>query len=377
MKNKNFAVLGISLVITTLISSSAFAKKTWPAEIMGRDLDYPVGGWLGHVGIATANMSDPNGMNQNAHLVIEILNEPVVGQINTMANFKSRSPYWGSKYGVADRGIRGYKILVEANHQRWWNPEYTSDTDYHIGVGDPKTGQIFEHGRWRCDTYVWWAFYSQGYNIMPGRIWLPVKAFQAFPYYNDERLIPEHTIGVKKDFDITDKNLDNVSDEELNDMSFEEFQMLMDAPPKPPEAYITTPMSAYMRFASSDILNDDRRGIMIDKLTSKGSEPDLVPKLLKLYNDTSHEEVKTKIVSGLVLYNEVHLRKKLNPRDTELLRSFFSQLINEKLSQHSANWATTGFVETHSSEEILQNLDKIDSQLLVAGHHPSIMIKYS
>ncbi|WP_242604136.1 hypothetical protein [Legionella erythra] len=73
--------------------------------------------------------------------VIEVLNENPVGQINSISNFKSRSKYWGSKYGVADRGVIGYNILVEANHQRWWCPKYTNDTKYHIGVGIPTTGK--------------------------------------------------------------------------------------------------------------------------------------------------------------------------------------------------------------------------------------------
>ena len=65
-----------------------------------------------------------------------------MGQINSIANFKARSRYWGSKYGVVDRGERGYRVLVEANHQRWWCPEYTSDPDYHIGEGNPYTGGV-------------------------------------------------------------------------------------------------------------------------------------------------------------------------------------------------------------------------------------------
>ncbi len=144
MKNRSLVVLGISLTVTVLTCSSAYAKKIYPAEIMGRDLNVPGLGWLGHVGISTVYIMDPSGMNQNADQVIEVLNEPVVGQINTINNFKSRSPYWGSKYGVSDRGVLGYKLLVEANHQRWWCPSYTSDTNYHIGRGVPTTGAIFE-----------------------------------------------------------------------------------------------------------------------------------------------------------------------------------------------------------------------------------------
>lgn len=81
MQVKIFITLAVSMTITGLSASEAFAKKIFPAEIMARDLNYPGLGWLGHVGIATANMMDPGGMNQNASQVIEILNESVVGQI--------------------------------------------------------------------------------------------------------------------------------------------------------------------------------------------------------------------------------------------------------------------------------------------------------
>lgn len=122
-KNEKQKILILTVSLATLSTVSVVhAKKTYPAEILGRDLNYIGLGWLGHVGIATANMSSAKGMSQNADQVIEILNEPTVGQINSIANFKSRSKYWGSKYGIADRGERGYRVLVEANHQRWWCP---------------------------------------------------------------------------------------------------------------------------------------------------------------------------------------------------------------------------------------------------------------
>lgn len=96
MKIRTLIIFSTSVTIATL-TTIAHAKKIYPAEIMGRDLDYKGLGWLGHVGIATANMSSAKGMSQNADQVIEILNEPTVGQINSIANFKSRSKYWGSQ----------------------------------------------------------------------------------------------------------------------------------------------------------------------------------------------------------------------------------------------------------------------------------------
>ncbi|KTC65755.1 Uncharacterised protein (plasmid) [Legionella adelaidensis] len=372
MRDYKILILGISITIVAL-SSTIHAKKIFPSDIMGRSLDYPGMGWLGHVGIATRPMMDSSGMSTPATLVIEILNEPIIGQINTIENFKRRSPYWGSKYGVIGHPEQGYRVLVEANHQRWWVSEYTDTTDYRIGQGNPRTGEIAVSGRWRCDTYAWWAYYSQGADTMPGHIWLPRKLFDFFPFFNDERLRKESTETFSEN--VVDKSLDSISTEELNEMPLVEFQKIIDAPPSEPSNYVA-PMSGYMRFAYDSNLNVVKRGAMIDKITSKATEIDLVPKLLKLYDETDPEEVKNKIVSGLMFHVQGELREHPNPRDKELLRYFFHKLIGEKLNQHCAGWATMGFIDTHTADETIQNLDNIDTQLAIATHSTSIMLKY-
>jgi len=371
MSKKIFA-LGLSITLVA-ITSASHAKKIFPSDLMGRSLNYKVGGWLGHVGIATRQMMNSGGMSTPADQVIEILNEPVIGQINTIDNFKRRSTYWGSKYGVIGSPQQGYNVLVEANHQRWWVGEYTYNTDYRIAQGNPHTGEIMVTGRWRCDTYVWWAFYSQGVDTMPGRVWLPVTLFNFFPYFNDERLkmeTPKTSSAI-----LASTSLDNVTAESLNEMSLNEFQTIIDAPIEAPSNYVA-PMSAYMRFAYDESLNDVKRGAMIDKITSKVSDVDLVPKLLRLYDETDHEEVKNKIVSGLMFHVQGELRAHPSARDKELLRGFFHRLIGEKLNQRCADWATMGFIDTHTADETLQNMDKIDAQLAVATHPASITLKY-
>lgn len=140
MSCRKLVALGASISIAGLLSSVVHAKKIYPGEIMGRDLNYPGLGWLGHVGITNRDMYSSSGMQYPADLVIEVLNEPTVGQINSIGDFISRSKFWGSKWGVSDQGERGYQVLVEANHQRWWCPTYTSDTKYKIGQGIPSNG---------------------------------------------------------------------------------------------------------------------------------------------------------------------------------------------------------------------------------------------
>ena len=71
------------------------------------------------------------------------------------------------------------------------------------------------------------------------------------------------------------------------------------------------------------------------------------------------------------------LRKNPNVRDKELLKNFFSELINEKLNQHSSGDAALGFIQTHSIDDIMRNLDKIDAQLERSTHNDLVIIKYS
>ena len=372
MKNKKLIILSISIAVVA-ITSVAHAKKTYPAEIIGRALYYKGLGWLGHVAIATAHMGSAQGMLQNADQVIEILNEPTVGQINSIAHFKSRSKYWGSKYGIADRGERGYRVLVEANQQRWWCPTYTSDTDYLIGEGNPNTEQRIKCGRWRCDTYVWWAFYSQGWDVMPGRVWLPRILFNAFPYGNDERLAPDIT-ALQAD---NTRSLDNVTAEELNAMSIEAFQMIMDNPPTAPMHDVTITQSAEMKFAYDEKLNDIKRGIMIDRLTSRGTEPEMTSKLINLYKETTNISVKEKVISGLMIHYQHHLDLNKDSREQQVLKNFFSELLYEKLTPKAVDNTIRGFVDLHTPEEVSSHLLQIDTLLATVNHTSSIMLKYA
>ncbi|KTD24590.1 MULTISPECIES: hypothetical protein [Legionella] len=365
--------MALPVILITVFILPTYAKQIFPAEVMGRDLQIPGLGWAGHVGIATTYMMSPESMKNNADQVIEVLNETPVGQINYIGNFKSRSKYWGSKYGVTDRGILGYKILVEANHQRWWCPTYTSDTDYHIGSGIPTTGQIISCGRWRCDTYVWWAFYSQGIDTMPGKVWLPRNLFDFFPYFNDERL---RAYSRTLSNSAVDRTLEAVSPDELNVMPYEEFQMIMNAPPT---HYVTSPSAVQMQLAANPELNDIKRGIMIDRLVSRSTEPDLVKKLLSIYYETDRVEVKSKIVENLMLYNQQHITEKSYVvNEQPLLKNFFEQLLeNQSLTPHMMDTGIRGFIDTHSADEITSNLDKIDEKLAHINHYSSIMLKYA
>lgn len=174
---------------------------------------------------------------------------------------------------------------------------------------------------------------------------------------------------------LSNKTLENVTAEDLNEMPFEEFQMIMDTPVH----YVTSPSTVQMQLAHNPNLNDAKRGIMIDRLIADDSEPDLVKKLLNLYNETDNIEVKNKVVQDLMLYNQRHRNSKpyiLN--EQPLLKVFFAELLDAKfLNSKMADDAIRGFIDTHSAEEIMANLGKIDKWLPITGHYSSIMLKYS
>lgn len=56
MSKKIFA-LGLSITLVA-ITSASHAEKIFPSDLLGRSLNYKIGGWLGHVGIAIRQMTN-------------------------------------------------------------------------------------------------------------------------------------------------------------------------------------------------------------------------------------------------------------------------------------------------------------------------------
>lgn len=362
-----------TLIFVTLFNTCS-AKSILPAEILGRDLNYPGLGWLGHVGIAITDTPSIDGMLQPANQVIEVLNETPVGQINSIDNFKIRSNYWGSKYGISDNSEQSYRIIVEANHQRWWCPSYTSDTKYHIGRGDPRTGAVKECARWRCDTFVWWAFYSQGFDLMPGRTWLPRILFNAFPYYNDESEHAHRSAQIKPS---DTKPLNEYTTQELNQLDYDEFAASIATHPR---NYISLPsIDTEIKLAADEDLDDIKRTIIIDRLTSQGTAPNLIPDLIKIYSTTSNSNIKRKIAEGLMLYNQQHIDDAMYTNDdkTQLKQFFYEQLEGDEHSPKATDSILRGFIDTHAPEEIIDKVSRLDPLLAKVGNYSSIMLKYS
>ena len=95
-----------AFLISFLATQAHSALPIYPGEIVGRDLNIFGAGWAGHVGITTAPFLD-----QDAYQVIEVLKDadPII-QINLISTFKTITPYWGSRYGISDRGYNTLRI---------------------------------------------------------------------------------------------------------------------------------------------------------------------------------------------------------------------------------------------------------------------------
>ena len=114
-------------------------------------------------------------------------------------------------------------------------------------------------------------------------------------------------------------------------------------------------------------------------MIANDNEPNIVKKMLDLYEKTESVEIKNKIAQDLMLYDQRHQNNTsyLN-QDQPLLKAFFTRLLDsEKLNTKLADDAIRGYINTHSSEEIILNKSKIDKLLPKTGHYASIMLKYS
>jgi len=361
-------------IITAVVCMSALAaanaRPIYPAEIVGRELNQKGLGWAGHVGITTTGMNDPSQMYNYAESEIEVLNEQPVGQINLISTFSRRSPYWGSRYGVSDFGVRGYRLLVEANHQRWWCPQYTYFAQYRPGQGIPTTGYIISCGVWRCDNFVWWVFLTQGYNLVPSGIFLPRDIFRAFPFQNDGRFLPDSQDKIEET-----RTLADVTPDEINSMGIERLQMIVD---NPQQHLVEAPYAQHLKTAKDKRVKDVIRGGLLDVIALTFSDSEIPLKMIEMYKASESEEVRVKIVQNVMVFNQSHGGEDKYKKDSlPKVRAFFERLLHDKkLAMKISDNALRGYIDTHTSEEIIANKELVDAKLAnLETHEQSIMLK--
>ncbi len=188
---KEISILAVSAILAT----SAHADMLNPGEVLGRDLLLPGASWAGHVGVSTSryikNMSTD---------VIEVLNEPAVIQTNSIANFKSRSPYWGSRWGALEK-YRDSRVtrddalwltLWEANRQKAACPTYKMNATWQAGLYD-SNGKVKRCAQFRCDTFINYIFHYGGVLLPSYNASIPLITWRAFPYANNDKVAATDT----------------------------------------------------------------------------------------------------------------------------------------------------------------------------------------
>jgi len=360
---RNCTVLTLVFLYSSATSVNA-ALPVYPAEIIARSLDSPGLGKIGHVGITTA----PN-VWQDAIQVIEVLWESPVIQLNTIANFKTRSEYWGSRYGISDRGDNALRILREANFQKDLGcSTYTLTASY-----KPSTGGYDSSGHakptycgyYRCDTFVNYLFHWGNYTLStyspPGEIntlTLPYIVFNLFPSGNGDgpRSITDlKTIFIQNDF----TSINSISAKQLAEMNQEEFAAVVDV-----SLEKITNIGAHniLMLAQDSTLNVDSRTFLMDKLGFSGTV-DMIPKLIELYYKLDYDDiaVKNQIIATTQNIYQRLFRSGEQSQEKDLLQKFYANLLTQKLSATQEEIIIRGFIALSSNDVVISSLDNINS----------------
>jgi len=355
----------VALISTSFIVNAAHVIS---GDIVARDLIVDYFGWLGHVGMVTG---DPVG--KSSSLIIEAMNDaPEHKKIvfNDINNFKRQSKYWGNRYGIGT--LQSVHVaLAEMNHQRWWCPDYTPTSAYKVGRGNIYTGEIYECGEWRCDTMIEWGFGFAGHPGFPLPLITPGILFNAFPM-RGERLVPEKETHPPL-LNSTDKVFSELSAEELNKLSFEEFEMIADIPMNQ-----ETPshIVAEWKFANNPSTQEIRRGMFIDRL-SMSNEQDVIPRFIKMYEETDSAVIKERLVQGTMVYYQKRHKTIKGTYDGDLLKTFYKKILAEEgMPKSAAPAAVRGFIFFYSTDEIIENKALLDKQFETMHHFSVVSLKW-
>lgn len=356
----------ISFILLSSITIESFsARAIWPAEVIGRDMQAMGFGFLGHVGVTTAPY-----IWQDAFQVIEVLNNhgdkavPVI-QTNFIFDFKSRSPYWGSRYGVADRGDRAIALLREANFQRDMGcTTYTITPVYTPNRGryDPSGKAMPSYcGFFRCDTFVNYVFSAGGY-LLPTYTpsgadsgTTPRLVFNAFPYGNGDG--PYSMSSVKNSIK---KNLTN----QTSSKNFHQYSSRDNL----------KKIKKDLNIAKNELVNPQKRILIIDKLGFT-AQKNHIPEMIRIYQQTplANIEIKKQILSSTQnLYQRYLFDNNTSKEKIELINFYKELLQDTHLDAYQAQLAARGFISLASALEIKNQLFEINQQ--ISKLHPKFQL---
>lgn len=356
----NKSCLLFTILLSPLNGICTTVLPILPAEVVGRDLDVPGAGWLGHVGITMAgNISDV------APWVVEVLNDPNrVVQVNNISDFKKKSPYWGSRYGIANDRERTLLVLKEANTQRCLRSKYSFTTFFFPATGSldgypTDTCKTKTMGQFRCDTFMIYVYSVGNYSVLRSGAALPKNVFASFPFGNGDGPQAFDNLQVTPDaLPYIQSSLNTFSPTDLNNLSLENFISVIDNPDNAKAPNIANKIwEIYLTYQIEDV---DKKTFLLDYLGGVGSS-NLLPEVIKEYYQSTNLDIKHALLSlTQVIYSrEHHLQDNLSIK--EQLINFYLDLLNKNQTSFSdAQIIATGLTDIASKETILDNIEKIN-----------------
>lgn len=164
-------------------------------DIAGRNLNVPVLGIFGHVGLGTFDH----------HSIIEVLSKPEGIFVNDLNKFQhiDNTPYWGEKYDLQDypplTNLQAEHIWRTCFEQTAYGFDYTQGWDWQPGHNEEQqiynqpnrtweTIQIKTNAKFRCDSFIYYCYLAaENLHIFPEFTppLLPRDLFNAFSTCRD------------------------------------------------------------------------------------------------------------------------------------------------------------------------------------------------
>nr|VFK17939.1 MAG: hypothetical protein BECKLPF1236B_GA0070989_11293 [Candidatus Kentron sp. LPFa] len=177
--NKLLISVAVSCSLAIPLNSNALQ-----GDVHGRDLNISGLGWVGHVGIESANynileMLSGTTKESNWGYTSEL-------HKNSKSSFKMSSPYWGAKYWnwlVDNQFWRVYNYIVpNADWVEDVGANYTTTVFYNhpSSYQDSRGNWRIRLAKYRCDTYTE-SMYNTGGIVFSSSVQLPTTIYNALP----------------------------------------------------------------------------------------------------------------------------------------------------------------------------------------------------
>ncbi|MFT4059042.1 MAG: hypothetical protein QM652_05780 [Legionella sp.] len=273
-------------------------------------------------------------------------------------------------------------MLKEANTQRCLRSKYTLTTFFFPATGSldgypTDTCKTETMGQFRCDTFMIYTYSVGNYSVLKSGAALPKNVFASFPLGNGDGPQAFDNIQVTPDvLPDTQSSLNTLSPTELNNLSLENFILVIDNHDNAKAPNIANKIwEIYVHYQIEDV---DKKTFLLDYLGGVGSA-NLLPEVIKEYHQSTNLDIKHALLSlTQVIYSrEHHLQENLSIK--EQLISFYLDLLNKNSPKNQmpfsdAQIIATGLTDIASKETLLDNIEKIN--LIFAMAEPYEQIGY-